>query len=227
LAVECSSSKFGQPYAAKATAPPRLEFWGSAIELRRPNARHLLQSCPLQQTCAAKRKGPSHSARQAVTSSFWSDRLRFFGKIIADGATRLFSRGPRDVRDGRWSSAVAVVGAARPMLRLGAFSSYCGQVEDQRIKADGQARSQAGPGSRSRTAVREDGRWSDSSRPSTFGVKILPPLDHGTSSTAAYLSMASVAGGWQRRQPCANCRHTEGLIPQLPPLHVPGAAAVS
>jgi len=33
--------------------------------------------------------------------------------------------------------------------------------------------------------------------PSMIGTKIVPSRDHGTSSTAAYPSMASVAGGWQ------------------------------
>jgi hypothetical protein len=52
-------------------------------------------------------------------------------------------------------------------------------------------------GSRLRTTDPEtlrDGRWSDGSRPSTIGAKMLPSRDHGTSSTAAYPSIASCVG---------------------------------
>jgi len=45
------------------------------------------------------------------------------------------------------------------------------------------------------------GRWS---RPRRLRRKLCPHAIAGTSSTAAYPSIASVSGGWWRRQPWAN-----------------------
>ena len=72
-------------------------------KLRR-HARTHFRVAPNNRHGAAERKHPSPSWCRKIAFGFW--------KKIADGAARFFSRGPRDVRDGRWSTgtrmAVAV-----------------------------------------------------------------------------------------------------------------------
>ena len=125
------------------------------------------------------------SAAKPSHAASGPDRFRFFGKNSQMGGSRFHSAGPRDVRDGRWSDGARIV----------AVNGRDCSPRTQR---------------RSRWS-QVDGRWSDGSRPSTIGAKMLPSRDHGTSSTAAYPSMASVAGGWRRWQPwCHNLSFQTG-----------------